>query len=294
MVKTNQTIGNIILILVCLFSVVSAQAQVADFDISKFLRESILKTNQTNFRLISDYTYKMRRTINFQDGKTTTTLFESYFPSRLKKQGGNRGVIILLEENGVALSAKKIEKQRRDAGKNLEKASKESDQKSTLLELKREKGLPLDWSYGIAVGLNTFLEACKFKALLRETVDGRKAISLSFDECSVSKLPASKSYLANVQGKILFDVEDKMPIRLKAWQKTPLSPDDAHVSPKVLVIFTQKRIAEGVWFPALVRVEGIGNEVVFPNLRTNWQIEFFDYNLPETEIKDVQINSKSG
>lgn len=292
MVKINQIIGGIILSLVCLFSVVSAQTKTVDLDISRFLQESILKTNQTNFRLISDYTYKMRRTINSQDGKTTSTLFESYFPSRLKKQGGNRGVVIVLEENGIALSAKKIEKQRREASKNLEKASNASDEKSTLLEQKRDKGLPLDWTFNVAVGLTTFLEVCEFKTPLQEILDGRETLSLNFDECNISKLPETKSYLANIQGKVLFDVKDKAPIRLEAWQKTPRSSGDAQDSPAISILFAQKKVAEGVWFPALIRVVGIGNEVVFPNLKMNWQIEFFDYKILETEVKDVQINPK--
>jgi len=292
MLKINQITGGFILSLGCLFAAAFAHAQTADLDISKFLQESVLKTNQTNFRLISDYAYKMRRTINSQNGKTTSTLFESYFPSRLKKRSENRGVIIVLEENGIATPAKKIDKQRREAGKNLEKAGKASDEKSTLLEQKREKGLPLEWTYNVAVGLTTFLEVCQFKTPLREVVEGRETISLTFDECDISKLPETKSYLANIQGKVLFDVEDKAPIRLEAWQKTPLSSGDAQVSPKVLILFAQKRVAESVWFPTLIRVEGIGSEVVFPNLKINWQIEFFDYKLPETEIKDVKINSE--
>lgn len=293
MVKTNQTIGGIILILVCLFSVVSAQTEVADLNISEFLRESILKTNQANFRLVSDYTYKMRRSLNFQDGKITSKLSEIYFPSRLKKQVENKGVTILLEENGIALSAKEVEKQRRKAGENLEKAERQSEQKSILLEQKRETGLGIEWTFRVTVRLTTFLEACQFKTPLQETVDGRKAISLNFDECNIGKLPETKSYLAYIQGKVLFDVEDKVPIRLEAWRKTPFSPANAQVSSKVLVYFAQKRVAQGVWFPDLIRVEGIGNEVVFPNLKANWQIEFFDYKFLETEIKDVQINSKS-
>lgn len=291
MQKINQIIGSIILFAVCSLPAVFAQTKAVDSDVSGFIQESVLKINRTNFRLISDYEYKMRRTINSRDGKTTSTLFESYFPSRLKKQGANGGVIIVLEENGVAIPAKKIEKQRREAGKNLEKAGNASDEKSTLLENKREMGLPLEWTYAVAVGLTAFLEVCEFNRPRREIIDGRETISLNFDECKIGKLPVNKSYMANLQGVVLFDALDKAPIRLEAWRKSS-STNDAQGAPKVLLLFEQKRVAEGVWFPALIRVEGIGNEIVFPNLKTNWQTEFFDYKLPETEIKDVKINPK--
>ena len=291
MLKTKQIIVGIILQLFCLFVIAFPQtgnsAQIENFDISAFVQESVLKTNQANLRLISDYTYKMRRTINLPDGKTTSTIFESYFPSRLNKRSANRGIVIVLEENGTALSAKKIEKQRREAVKKLEKAENAADGKSTLLEDKRAKGLPLDWTYNVAVGLNTFLEVCKFDAPFRETIDGRETISLNFAECNVNGLPETKFYMANIQGKIWFDATDKIPIRLEARQKKTLSPNAAQFSPKNLILFAQQRVADGVWFPALIRVEGISSETVFPTLKMNWKIEFFDYKLPETEIKNV-------
>jgi hypothetical protein len=297
MLKISQIIGGIILGLAGLFSTILGQTenpvQTVDLDVAGFIQESLLKTNQANFRLISDYTYKMRRTINSQDGKTTSTLFESYFPSRLKKQGENRGVIIVLEENGKALPAKKIEKQRREAAKNLEKSGKAPEKKSTSLEQRRDKGLPLDWTYNVAVGLTTILEVCRFYSPLQDTIEGRESISLSFDRCNVNNLPVNKSYLANVRGKIWFDAADKAPVRLEARQKSHPKSGTAQFSPKVSIIFTQKRVSEGLWLPALIRVEGIGNEAVFPNLKINWQIEFFDYKLPETQIEDIKINGNN-
>ena len=296
MLKTRQIIVGVILQLVCLSAAAFPQTgnsdQIENFDVSAFTKESILKINQTNFLLISDYTYKMRRTVNSPDKKTTSTLFESYFPARLSKQKENRGIIIVLEENGIALSAKKVEKQRREAGKKLQKAESAPDEKSSLLEAKRAKGLPLDWTYNVAVGLNAFLEFCKLNTPLRETVDGRATVSLNFNDCNSEGLPEAKSYLKNIQGKVWFDAADKIPIRLEAWRKTSLTADTTQILPKNSILFSQQRVTDGVWFPAVISVEGIGNEAVFPNLKINWRIEFFDYKLPETEIKDVRINSR--
>lgn len=288
--KTSNFILYLIVVLtffVSGFAQTEIAPQAADLDVAKFLAESLLKTEQANLRLVSDYTYKMRRTVTKPDGKTFSTLFESYFPSWLDNKGGTGGVIITLEENGKALSAKKIEKQRREAAAKLEKIANASAVKSTSLEDRREKGVPLDWTYNVAVGLSSFLQFCDFHTPVWETVDGRETISLNFDGCSTSKLLADKSYLANLRGKIWFDALEKIPIRLEARQKTPSS-----ATSKTLLLFTQKRVAENAWFPSLIRVEGIGNETVFPNLKINWQLEFFDYKLPQTEIKDVKIGAK--
>lgn len=291
MFKMCRITGTIILILICLFSTAFAQtansSQTVELDIPKWLAESVLKTNQAHFRLVSDYTYKMRRTVTNQNRKTSATLLESYFPSRLDNKSGRGGVIITLEENGVALSVKKIEKQRREAAKKLEKIANSSEHKGTPLEEMREKGVPLDWTFTVSIGLSSFLQVCEFQTPLRETVDGRETIVLSFDRCDTSKLPANKSFMANLHGKIWFDRLEKVPVRLEAWQGHSTAPEQ-----KVLILFTQKRIADAIWFPDLIRVEGVGNEAVFPDLKINWQFEFFDYKLPQTEIKDVKIGSK--
>jgi hypothetical protein len=292
MLNLSRILGGILLIVICLFSIGLAQSesssQIIDPDISKFVAESLLKTNQAHFRLVSDYTYKMRRTVTRQNGETSSTLFESYFPPRLNNKGRTGGVIVTLEENGKVLSAKEIEKQRREAAEKLQKIAEASEQKSTSLEEKRDKGVPLDWMYNnVSVGLSSFLQVCEFHTPLREVIGGRETIILSFDRCDASKLSADKSYMVRLQGKVWFDALEKIPVRLEAWQRASLS-----LPPKTLILFTQKRIAEAAWFPSLVRVEGIGNEAVFPGLKINWQLEFFDYKLPQTEIKDVKIGSE--
>ena len=290
LLKTCRITSGIAVVLICMLSGVFAQTgnspKAVEIDISKWLAESLLKTKQAHFRLVSDYTYKMRRTVTKQNGEISSTLFESYFPPRLKNKGGTGGIIITLEENGVPLPEKKVEKQRREAAAKLEKIADASEQKSMPLEEQREKGLPLDWTFNVAVGLNSFLQHCDFHSPLREILDGRETITLSFNECRADKLPENKAYQANMEGRIQFDELEKIPVRLEAWAKKSAS------SPKILLLFKQKRITESVWLPELIRVEGVKNEAVFPNLKINWQLEFFDYKLPQTEIKDVKVGSQ--
>jgi hypothetical protein len=289
--KTSRIIGSLSLILICLFSNALAQSEnpppAIDLDVSKWIAESLLKTNQTNLRLISDYSYKMRRTNTKRDGKINISLSEAYFPSRLKNKSETKGVIIQLEENGVALPEKKIEKQRREAAEKLEEMSNASEQKTSALEEKREKGVSLDWTNQVAVGLSSFLRVCQFHTPRKQIVDGRETLILNFNRCDSGKLPENKSYLANLQGRVWFDVSDKAPIRLEAWEKTLTA-----APPKVPLLFAQQRVAESTWLPALIRVEGVGNEILLSNLKINWQIEFFDYKLAQIEIKDVVIDSK--
>jgi hypothetical protein len=289
--KTSRSIGSLSLILICLFSNALAQSEnptpTIDLDVSKWIAESLLKTRQTNLRLVSDYSYKMRRTNTRRDGKINTSLSEAYFPSRLKNKTRTKGVIILLEENGVRLPEKKIEKQRREAAEKLEEMGNASEQETSALEEKREKGVSLDWTYQVAVDLSSFLRVCQFHTPRKQIVDGRETLILNFNRCDPGKLPENKSYLANLQGTVWFDVSDKAPIRLEAWEKTLTA-----APPKVPLLFAQQRVAESTWLPALIRVEGIGNEAFMSNLKINWQIEFFDYKLSQIEIKDVIIDSK--
>lgn len=211
----------------------------------------------------------MQRTHTRRDGKITSSLAESYFPARLKNISGTEGVVILLEENGVPLPEKKIEKQCREAAEKLEEMSNTSEQETSALEEKREKGVSLDWTNQIAIDLSSFLRVCEFHTSRKQIVEGRETLILNFNRCNPGKLPENKSYMVNLQGRVWFDVSDKAPIRLEAWEKTLTA-----APPKVPLLFVQQRVAESTWLPASIRFEGIGSEAVLSNLKINWQIEF--------------------
>jgi len=263
------------------------RASVDDFDVRTFLETSVKRVKQLNFVMMSDYTYKFRRSSIDQKGKQTSRLFELYFPSRIKKRGGSRGVSVQLEENGVPFTPAKIEKLRAEAAKELEKQVAAPDKDSSLLEAERERGLDLTWKYEVGVNMTSVLVRCKFAAPSPGKRDGREAIVLDLRDCGSVNSDDSLAYVSSLRGQVWFDTSDKVPGRLDAWSS---SAQAGGAVPKPIVHFKQKRVADGLWLPEVVIVEGIGNESIFPKLKLNWRMEFFDYKLSETEVKAAKVN----
>ncbi|MBA2620742.1 MAG: hypothetical protein H0U87_06035 [Acidobacteria bacterium] len=75
MQKINQIIGGVILFAVCSLPAVFAQNKAVDLDVSGFIQESILKTNRANFRLISDYEYKIAADGKFAGWENNVSAF---------------------------------------------------------------------------------------------------------------------------------------------------------------------------------------------------------------------------
>lgn len=263
-----------------------------DFDFLKLVRESFANQMRANWRMSSEYTYKWRATVERGKGKTETWLWEAYFPSRLKRRGGTNSVSVLLAKNGVAAAPDKIEKERREISEKLERADAEPNEKSRSLEDLREKGITLVWLWSnVSVGMHIFLGRCQFDSPSRETVDGRATIKLRFERCDTTGAPESYAYLSNVAGEIWLDETDKMPVRFEAYAKAALETAAAKNPIKSpAVVFVQKKVAEGFWFPSLIEVVGIGNETVFQQLKANRRIELFDYKQSQTEIKEAAIS----
>ncbi len=280
-----KLIGIIFLALVSQSSSLFAQDITNNAEMTEFIAEGILKNNQGYLQIVSNYSYKSRLKWNDKNGKERSKVTEMYFPQRTNNKGRTTAINIKIEENGKPLSEQEIQKQRERVSKQLEKNANTSTEKTTSLEDHQKNGIPLEWVVkDVSIGFITFLQACKFYASSKEIIDGREAISIDFDKCDVSKQPSENAYLAKLQGTIWFDVLDKNPVKLSAWQANSKSKSS-------IIIIRQQRITESIWFPEFVQVRGIGNEIVFPKLKIDWRMEFFDFKLALTEVKDVKVGN---
>lgn len=294
--KIKSVVLNVCLTLVCASFAFSQttkqQTPESDLDVPKLVRESFANQMRSNWRMSFEYTYKWLTTIENGKGKIETSLRESYFPSRVKRQGRTNSLSVLLAKNGAPVAPAKIEKERREISEKLEKAAAEPDDKSKSFEEVREKGITYDWLWNnVSVGMNIFLGRCRFDSPSREIVDGRAAVKLRFQTCSASGAPESYAYLLNIRGEIWIDEADKMTVRFEAYAKNPTLAA-ANQSESPAIVFTQKKVAEGFWFPTLISIYGAGNETVFPNLKTNRRMEFFDYKQSQTEVREVKVGAQ--
>lgn len=291
--KVKRIAVCLIFALVCACSTAAAQTTFdlqTDADVAKFVAESYKNQLRANWQMMHEYTYKNRYSVTYRKGKTVSWLTEQFFPSRFKRGGGTRGVFVTLEKNGVPLAPEKIEKERREVAEELEEADSESEAKSGSSEEEREKGSAMQWKWvGVNASPYQYLYRCRFTAPKREIVDGRQAIALDFDDCKAGEGASFIRYMPNLRGRAWFDEADKMPIRFEIFAKNKTPANSVATKPAILIV--QKKVREGFWFLNLIEVEGIGNEAVFPDTKVNWKMEFSDFALSQTEIKDYKIGA---
>ncbi len=308
------------LYLIALFAAVPhvAQSQEAlapgkteEVELRALLDESVRKSDQ-NWENMSrryyDYSFKWRRVLRKKDGKGNlkeeSELYEVFAPTTRCWTKKCRHAMVLLEENGKALSPERIEKERLKVGKKMEQAEREA---------KATAGTPgtvavgLNWMrfyvrfkkvYGIE---NTFildgqevLDKCDFTAPRRERVAGREMIGLDFRPRAGATFGKRSAYMSQVEGRIWIDALDKVFVRLAAWPqgtKFDAAASSDHLLKHAALAYDLVRTKEGLWFFSFGRINGAQFSELFPRLKTDFSIEQFDYINFRVEVENSQIQA---
>ena len=280
------------------------------FDIPSLLREVKQKSDDNWRKVIAElpnYSYKWRKVLR-QAGKKrqikeTSELYEIFFPTKcpIKKC---RIVTVLLAENGKPLTAAKIEKQRVKAGERLERM--EEDVQAQQLPVNQTS--PLRWmefpyyisrlfsskiEIIVSIDAREILEKCEFFTPVREIVNGRETIALSFRPRADAVFSETTSYIPQAEGKIWIDATEKVLIRLAIWQKETKFAETTsdYLLEHAALARDLTRTEEGIWFPRLGRINGLGYPNLFAEMKSDFSIEDFDYHRFNTEIKSVQVGS---
>lgn len=280
-----------------------------EIDISGLLKEARQKSDENWKKMLEsfpNYSYKWRRTWRAADKKGTVTersdLYEIFLPLKCRDTKC-RAVSILLAEDGKAVSAEKIEKERIKAGEKLEKLENDSEAQA----YPRRREFPLEWmrfsffrrrplsdEIDIIVKIDgqEILEKCEFFSLAHELVNGREAISLKFRPRADAVFSKETNYVKNSEGKIWIDVADKVIFRLAVWQKGTKFDSDAsdHLLGKAAAVYDMTRTAEGLWFFRFGEFRGLKNSSFLTEMKDDFSIENFDYRFFKTEIKQVETN----
>lgn len=282
------------------------RAQTAEIDIPRLLREAAAQSD-ANWRkmLLStpNYTYKFRKIWREtgKDGRIAekSEVYEIFPPPKCRGKKC-RNVTVMLEKNGRAISVDKIEKQRRQAGEQLEKL--ENDEKAKPLPSNQN----LNWlrfSYFdrdpfadeariiVKIDGQELLQKCEFFSPEREMINGREAISLKFRPRSRAVFAKETNYVRNVEGKIWLDAEEKIFIRLAMWPTGARFENQtgAALLGRAALVYDSTRTREGIWFFHLARINGLENSTLLPEMKTDFSIEHFEHHFFETEIKNVEI-----
>lgn len=286
-----------------------ALAQNSEIDISALLKEAKQKTGENWQKMLEsfpNYSYKWRRAWRAADKKgkivERSDLYEIFLPLKCRDTKC-RAVSILLAEDGKAVPAEKIEKERIKAGEKLEKLENDSEAQA----YPRRREFPLDWmrfshfrrrplsdEIDIIVKIDgqEILEKCEFFSPARELVNGREAISLKFGARSGAVFSKETNYVKNSEGKIWIDAADKVIFRLAVWQKGTKFENETsdHLLGKAPAVYDMTRTAESLWFFRFGEFRGLKNSSFLTEMKDDFSIENFDYRFFKTEIKQVETN----
>jgi hypothetical protein len=267
------------------------------------LSRACLKNGEKMHKQLLEYTYnlkKVRRTLN-ENGKEMDKdegIFEAY-PVK------GEHVLITLSRNGRRLPFREMEVARRMAGRELEIKSREEERQKEQMQ-GQEREADNYFSAGIMgkyrgrnghISINPadFFRLCELSSPSLKQVDNRDIVVLKFRPRNNVKLPYPKAYIAKLTGEVWVDATDNALVRIEGWPSPEYleesKPHHTQAKEPVLV-FEQKRMKDGNWFPVLIRMNSEGDENLFNGLNWDVEFEFTDYKKFNTEIGDVKVQSK--
>jgi tetratricopeptide (TPR) repeat protein len=255
----------------------------------------LIKTSEQNgglmHRKLLDYTYllkKTKRTLN-DHGKSVATdenVYEAY----------GEHVLIKLSHNGI--TSKYVADERKRAVKDLEVADQSKAQQNTSKETVESylaagvsgifRGKP---SY-VSIDVSAVLKSSEFFSPQLEKVGNRAAIAINFRPRPEMNLATKHLYIAKIVGTIWIDVEDKVVTRFEAWPASKAAFDLMQSTAsrnEASVVYQQERLANGLWFPTMIRLNADGNFDLFDGL--NWEVifEFSGYQKFQTSADDLKM-----
>jgi tetratricopeptide (TPR) repeat protein len=251
----------------------------------------------TMHKQLFNYTYtlkKTRRVLNHRGAPLNTDeqVFEAY-PIR------GEHVLIRISVNGAPSPT--LAEERRRAVKQLEEAERRQGEPAGAGGTpKPEDGYVSAGVFGnsdgqpgyVSIDVSAFLRSCEFFSPRLEKIDGRDTLVLNFRRRAGIALPLSQAYISKLVGTIWIDQADKILLRLEAWPASRSAFDllqSTAPRDEAALIYQQRRLANGLWFPTMIRMNAGGRPELFAGL--NWDVlfEFSNYQRFESNAGNVII-----
>lgn len=292
-----------------IFSMIS-HAQESNVDVPALLREAKIKSDANWLRAVSEYpnySYKWRKVWRKSDAKgkveENSELYELFFPVKCPAKKCER-VSVLLTKGGKPLSPEKIEKQRAQAGRQIEKMENTPGAAALL----PDAGQPLYWMYFafykrglfekepkliVAIDGQEILEKCEFFSPARELINGRETIVLNFRPKPDAVFNPQTKYMPGAEGKFWIDAADKVFVRLAIWPKDlqPAGMTGDDIFARAPLARDMVRTSEGIWCAHFAHINGLDNPDFLGEMKDDFSIEQFDHHYFKTEIKEVNIKT---
>lgn len=265
-----------LILTITLLAACSALAQsggaVSESDIPALL-EQVMKNQRLQGRELTEYTAAFKYTIRSYDRKGKVV--EEEVRTGETYQSRQRNVDVILTKNGKPLSPRKIEDERKQAIKALEK---DSNERKKAPETQTSADGP---EYAVAFKSLRFSSYFIFRnsdvlSPRKETFDGREMIALDFRP-RPNFVPPNKfaAPLAHLAGTIWIDVEDKIATKIVAH----LAEASGALASKGDTAFALEymRMPDGVWLVKYLRVNPAVRPEYFDGMNSELIVERSDY-----------------
>lgn len=249
----------------------------------------------------NEYTFKWRKTWRGADGKgrvkEKSETVELYIPRCPNRKCEN--VWITLEKDGKVVAAEQVERERRKAGRKLEReesrggeaAADRPSQPYWLQFVYYTRGMFVE-DRSVKIDGPEILEKCELTYAGRERVRGREMFALDFRPRAGAAFGRQTWFMPGMEGRIWIDAEEKVFARLAAWPKgaRPAGPSSDALLREAALAYDTVRTREGLWFTALGRVNGLKYPGLFGGVKSDFSIETFDHARFAVEA-DVKLNA---
>jgi len=277
----KQIIFTAILILALYFETF-AQAdknQIDELRIKSLVQKVQNKSKRNRAAYLSEYERTFKLKIEREgNNKINSWVFEQY----CLDDGKPYCKVIEIEKDGKSRSPSKIKKEREKVSKNL---------------IKNEDYVEKNDFFGYGSSINSlwieptlYLKSCRIVSANEKLIEGRTAILLHVDDCKLddaySKWEKSLQFMPKTEAKILIDEQDKSVMRMDIYAKKEFA--SATAQNKLIITMKNTRMPEGFWLFKKIRLETIGNKSIFPNLKDNWQFDFYGYKRYQVEVKEAR------
>lgn len=306
--KTLLLIGLIFAVVLCSDTTSSREktsaTQSTPDEIAKLINDCGQQTTVMANRLFN-YSFSQTATDEVLDKtgriKSTESKVYEVYPTAIGRRV--RLIYVQVAENGVPLSADKIEKQRQRAAKETEELEKVASTPAPTTGFKSSW-----WSYGIKVEKRgrlsrtywylrptDFLLSSEFFAPRRVKLEGRETILLNFrlkpgyvfDRTKVPYPVGIEDYgkaLSQLAGRIWIDAADKVIARLEASPAREVAKLETSntAEANVALIYQSKRLENGTWVAIEARYNSYGREDVFWKTSLKRSLTYADFKVFKT------------
>ncbi len=271
-----------------LVSLTSAKS--VELSVNKLI-EDTEKNGALMHQRLGDYTYmlrKVRRTFD-KKARLRTEEYKDYEAYPVKGQHA----LVQMSANGSNVSVDRIGVDRKQA---TEAIIKNEEEKQNSPETKQPRGY---WSAGLAgmvqgknlylsINPTLFFKYSEFSTPRLVTLDGRETIVMEYHTRSGLQLEMENDWIQKMSGNIWIDFTDKVLVRIEGQVKSEIA-SSAQSMPNF--VYQQQRVGVGLWSPALIRINSLGDSTIFRGLNYDAWFEFSNFKRFDSAESDVKITA---